>query len=409
MRLDPLSPKQVVSIRDSHSRINLWDGSVRSGKTVASLLRWAAFVKASRGEGDLVMAGKTERTLERNTLRPLQALLGARNVSIQRGRGEAWIFGRRVYMVGANDERAEEKIRGGTFEGLYGDELTLWPESFFRMGLSRLSVKGAKFFGTTNPDAPAHWLRKGFIDRADELDLSLFHFVLDDNPFLDPSFVTSLKQEYTGLWYKRFILGLWVAAEGAIWDAFDVDAHVVDAIPDDVKIVRWLASFDYGTSNPFVALLVGVDTTGRYWVADEWRWDSRAKMRQLTDAQYRAELETWLAGAPGQPKTIWGDPSATSFLTECRQHDLPVGLADNAVDDGLRSVATVISNDKLRILRRCAGLIEEIPGYVWDQKAQLKGVDAPVKVNDHGCDALRYAVRSDATRHVDLSQYGWSR
>lgn len=407
MVLEPLSAKQAWSIRESNARINLWDGSVRSGKTIASLIRWAKFVRDWPGHGDLVMVGKTSRTLERNALGPLAEMFGSDAVRYTAGAAEARIFGRKVYRIGANDERAEQKIRGGTFGGLYGDEVTLWPESFWRMGLSRLSVHGAMLFGTTNADAPMHWLKVGFIDRVNELDMRLFHFTIDDNAALDPAFVASLKLEYTGLWYKRFIDGLWVAAEGMIWDGFDADKHVVDAIPDDTTIVRWFASYDYGTSNPFSALLFGVDDKSRYWVADEWRWDSKIRGHQLTDSQYREKLAAWLQGHGVTVAAIWGDPSAASFQVECRQHALPSMAADNEVEDGLRDVATAFAQDRIRILRKCSGLIGEIPSYSWDPRQQAKGIDAPLKVADHSCDALRYGVRSDALGHYDLADYGW--
>src|SRR5690606_4293976 len=138
--------------------------------------------------------------------------------------------------------------RGMTLAGAYGDEVTLWPESFFTMLLSRLSVPGAQFFGTTNPDSPGHWLKKRYLDRADELSLRRFRFTLADNPALDPAYVEALKREYTGLWYRRYILGEWVAAEGAIYDMFDPDRHVARELPE---ILHWWVGVDYGTTNPF--------------------------------------------------------------------------------------------------------------------------------------------------------------
>lgn len=400
MRLAPLSAKQLESVLGATARINIWHGSVRSGKTIASLVWWADAVDRATGLGDLVMVGKTERTLERNALMPLQSMLGTDAVDIRRGSGEAWILGKRVYTVGANDERAEQKIRGGTFEKVYGDELTLWPESFLRMTLSRLSVEGAQLGATTNPDSPAHYVKRDFIDRAGELNLRAFHFTLRDNETLAKEFLAALELEYTGLWKKRFIDGLWVMAEGAIWDAWDEDVHVVEAIPDDVRIVRWIVGLDYGTSNPFVALLIGVDQAGGYWVADELRWDSRKKGRQKSDAQYREDLAAWLQGHGHAVERIYVDPSAASFIVECRRHGLDVvGPARNAVDDGLRHVATLIGQRRLHVVSTSStreGLLAEIPSYSWDPKAQAKGVDEPLKVNDHGPDGLRYGTYSDS-------------
>src|SRR5690606_17299071 len=139
---------------------------------------------------------------------------------------------------------AVTKIQGLTLVGAMGDELSLTPESFFTMILSRLSVRGAKLFGTTNPDAPAHWLKRKFLARAGELDLATWHFTLEDNPALDPAYVAALKREYTGLWYKRYIQGLWVQAEGAIYDMFDPDRHVVSTLP---TLVQHWVGVDYGT------------------------------------------------------------------------------------------------------------------------------------------------------------------
>ncbi len=398
MELQALSRKQADSILQSTARLNIWHGPVRSGKTFSSLIRWAQAVRESKGSGDLVMVGKTERTLERNILRPLEQLLGHRNVTILRGSGEAWIYGKRVYTIGANDEGSEKKIRGGTFEKLYGDELTLWPESFFTMALSRLSVSGAQLFGTTNPDSPAHWLKRNFLDREAELNLRAFAFTMRDNRTLSAEFLEALRSEYTGLWRKRFIEGLWVAAEGAIWDAFDADVHVVDAIPEGLEFRSYMVGVDYGTSNPFVALLIGRGSDGRLWVLDEWRWDSRAKGRQRTDAEYSTEVKGWLAGHGVVPDNVWVDPSAASFILQAQRDDISAVVpADNEVLDGIRVVSTEMSGDRLRVLRRCAGLINEIQSYCWDPKKQARGEDAPIKANDHGCDALRYPIYSSST------------
>src|SRR5690606_23498028 len=252
------SAKAKASIRDSDARLNLWHGSVRSGKTIRSIIRWLTFIREAP-PGALLMVGKTERTLRRNILDELERIVGARNYRYVGGSGEAFILGRRVLLVGANDERAEGKIRGMTLAGAYGDELTLWPEGFFRMLLSRLSLRGARFFGTTNPDGPYHWLKTDFLDREGELDLRAWHFTLEDNIALDPAYVASLKAEYGEgtLWYRRFIDGLWVAAEGAVYDFFNESEHVLPAPPPE-QPERLVLSVDYGTSNATSAGLYGV-------------------------------------------------------------------------------------------------------------------------------------------------------
>lgn len=393
---DLFSPKQAVAISRSTARINILEGSVRSGKTHASLWRWIRMVMTAP-PGNMLMAGRTERTLKRNILDPLSELLGPSRFRLVSGSGECWILGRRVYLAGANDERAAGKIQGMTLAAAYGDEMSLWPESFFTMLLSRLSVPGAMFIGTTNPDSPAHWLKVKFLDREGELDLKRFHFTLDDNPVLDPVYVANLKREYVGLWHKRFIQGLWVAAEGAIFaDAFDETRNVVTDLPK--LIDHWIA-VDYGTVNPTVFGLLSLGIDNQLYYHHEWRWDSRKKGRQMTDAEYSQAFRQWLAGLEIQPHRIWVDPSAASFKEQLyRDRVLRVADADNAVLDGIRDVSTLLAAGHLRFHEPTTkAAVEELLSYSWDSKAQKLGEDKPMKINDHSVDVIRYLARGTET------------
>ena len=382
MTLNQLTEKQIRTAVDATARLNIWDGAVRSGKTVTSIYAWLEYIARFAPAGDLLMVGKTERTLQRNVLAVIEELL-PKHIEVRRSLGEGRLFGRRVYCVGANDARAEGKIRG----------LTLWPEGFFTMLLSRLSVGGARFFGTTNPDGPYHWLKTNYLER-EGLDLARFQFTLEDNPYLDSQFVAALKSEYVGLWYRRYILGQWVAAEGAIYDMFDEELHVVDNLPE---MRRYWSAIDYGTVNPTVFLLFGLGVDNCLYVCDEWRWDSQSQgRRQKTDAQYSAAFRAWLT-----VRTEWNfiDPSAASFLAQLYADRVPhLAPADNSVLDGIRRVGSLLGAGRLKIHRKCAGLIKEMSGYSWDPKAQGRGEDAPLKGADHGPDALRYFV--NGTRNV---------
>lgn len=392
---DRFSPKQAVAISRSNARINIFEGSVRSGKTYASLWRWIKLVREAP-PGNLVMIGKTERTLKRNILDPLAELLGPARFRLVAGSGEVHILGRRIYLAGANDERAITRIQGLTLAGAYGDEVALWPESFFTMLLSRLSQPGAQFFGTTNPDAPAHWLKQRYLDRRDELDMFVLQFTLDDNPALDPAYVEALKREYTGLWYKRFILGLWVSAEGAIYDMWDDSVHVVEELP---RLIRPYAGIDYGTANPFVALPISLGVDDCLYAHDEYRWDSRKRGRQLTDAEYSAAWRKHITGLQINPHWTFVDPSAASFIEQLyRDKVRGVTLADNSVLDGIRDVSTLLSAGRLKFHGPTTrATIEEMQSYAWDPKAQKVGEDKPIKVDDHGADSVRYTVRGTQT------------
>lgn len=419
MGVAPLTGKGLESVKLATARLNLWEGSVRSSKTVSSLIRWIKFVREAP-PGNLLMTGKTERTLKRNVIDPLTQWLGPTRCKLVAGSGELWLLGRRVYVAGANDERAQDKIRGLSLLGAYVDEMSTLPESYWSMLLTRLSDDGAQLFGTTNPDSPAHWLMRDYLDRssvwldhagqlqrsADEgaLDLARFSFRLADNPHLSATYIDSLAKEFTGLWRKRYIEGLWVAAEGAIYDMWDPDHMVVDIIP---PITSWLCvSLDYGTTNPFHAVLLGLGADSCLYVVSEWRHDSRQKHRQLTDAEYSQQLRQWLQEVPVpasrrpdgtwmrgvQPHYVIVDPSAASMRTQLHRDGMSPVLGNNEVLDGIRTVSSLLAADKLKISRDCPALIAEMPAYSWDSDATKKGEDKPVKVADHGVDALRYAV-----------------
>ncbi|MEV6154930.1 PBSX family phage terminase large subunit [Nonomuraea sp. NPDC052129] len=405
-----LSPKQERSIAESTARLNIWQGAIRSGKTIASLIRWVTFVANAPRGGSLVIVGKTADTIARNVFEPLTdpAITGpiAKRITYTRGAPTATILGRRVEIISSNDARAENRLRGMTAAGAYVDEATLIERPFWDMLLSRLSVKGAKLFASTNPDAPSHWLKKDFLDRAHELDLKSWHFRLDDNHSLDPAYVKALKAEYSGLWFKRFIEGRWVMAEGAIYDQFDEDKHVVTSLP---LMEKWLSvGVDYGTTNPFAAVLLGVsvpDREGqrRIFVASEMRYDSRAERRQLTDSEYSTRLTDWLDHISGtygpgthgvRPEWLVVDPSAASFIQQLYRDRYRPMQADNAVLDGIRTVSNLISADHLRVHASCRGLLDEMAGYAWDERKAERGDDVPVKVDDHSVDALRYALHT---------------
>ena len=389
--IDLRTGKQLDSILDSDARINIWQGSVSSGKTISSLIRWIEFCQTG-AKGNLLMIGKTERTLKRNVIDVLGEILdGSGSLVTRTGSGEIQIGNRTIYIVGANDERAEAKIRGLTLAGAYGDEVTLWSESFFNMLLSRLRVPNAQLFLTTNPDSPNHWLKKKFLDRESELDIRNFSFQLGDNHTLDQKYVESLKAEYappSSLWYRRFINGTYVDRICIACLCFDRPENVVSELP---KMREYYVGIDYGTTNPLCALLVGEGVDDQLYVIKEYYYDSATKQRQLSDAEYSRELRNFLDGY--DVRKIYVDPSAASFVTQLwRDNHLGVTKANNNVQDGIRIVYNLIGSRKLKIHSSCNRLIEEIESYVWDVKQQERGEDKPLKRNDHAVDALRYVM-----------------
>lgn len=402
-----LSPKQLGTVLDSTRRLNIWHGAVRASKTIGSIVRWLEVLARPPKGGHLVMVGKTERTIKQNVLAPIEDLLGSKSIKLLQD-GGVMIEGRKCLMVGANDARAEGKIRGGTFAAAYVDEITLIPEGFFRMLLSRLSVSGALLLGTTNPDNPHHWFKHDFLDNP-RLDMAAFHFVLEDNPFLPPEYVQALKAEYTGLWYRRFIDGEWCQAEGAVYaDQWDDDACTFTGFPASQR--EWWAAADYGTTNPTTYGLYSRDATGAEKCWHEYWWDSRAERRQKTDEQYVDDWFTWLerakadlaadARAAGKPvpdctpKFLRIDPAAASLRVALERRGVHVEPANNDVLEGIKCVAGKLAKRAFLIHKRCKNSTREMSSYVWDAKAQARGEDAPLKTDDHTQDRHRYALYS---------------
>ncbi|WP_371538401.1 PBSX family phage terminase large subunit [Streptomyces sp. NBC_00466] len=403
----PLSPKQGCSIVQSTARINVWEGSIRSGKTVASLIRWLKFIAEAPERGELVMIGKTIRSVFSNLFLPLMdpEITGPYAVHIHYTANApyATILGRRVHVLGANDSKAEGKLRGITLAGAYLDEATLVSKEFFDQLVGRMSVEGAKLFTTTNPDNPAHWLMRDWLSNP-STPVRRWHFTVDDNPFLPAQYVADIKAMYTGLYYRRFVLGEWVAAEGAVFDMWDPDVHVVDFMP---QMHRWVSlGIDYGASNPTAGVLLGLGNDKRMYAVSEYRYDGRQQRRTQTQSETSQALRTWLADVPGygrvRPPFVAVDPSAASFKEQLHRDGLSPISADNSVLDGIRLVSDLLARKKLFIHRSCKGLISEVPGYSWDDRAALLGEDKPLKVNDHSVDAIRYGAFTTRSQWAHL-------
>ena len=386
------SDKQLALLKlwqqNKLKRINLLEGSVRSGKTWISLVAWAFLVASMPKDGNYLMVAKTLTSLKRNCLDLLQDLVGTANFTYSLSKKEAILFGRLIYLEGVNDARAESKIRGMTLQGAYCDELTLFTEDFFSMLLSRLSSKNAKLIATTNPDSPYHWLMDKYINRKGELDMLVLKFLIDDNPYLDPVYVENLKKEYTGVFYDRFILGLWTVAEGLIYPEAAEGKYNV---PFDAnrKYTSYIVSIDYGTLNPCSMGLWGL-SNGVWYRIKEYYHSGRDTRKQLTDEEYYKKLIELIDGLPVREIII--DPSAASFIATIRKHGrYHVRKADNAVLDGIRNTAKALQNGSVRICDNCKNTIAEFSSYRWDEKSQE---DKPIKENDHAMDDIRYFVNT---------------
>jgi PBSX family phage terminase large subunit len=421
-------------------KIALWVGAVSAGKTVASLLAFMfALHRAPAGEL-VVIIGKTLQSIEDNVINPLQnptifGALAAHTVHT-RGSNYAIILGRRVELIGANNTRAEERIRGATYALAYVDEATLLPPNFWAMLLTRLRVKGARLLATTNPGSRNHWLKVDYIDRRDLVDMIVFHLTMRDNPSLDSTYIETMQRTFADpVLHARFILGLWTAAEGAVYSDFDTRPLPIDdprahtiRFEDMPPLADILAvGMDWGTTNASTGILLGItaETTlldsgrrvpkPRMILMDEWRYDSRVTGLQLSPAKQADDFTRWYQGADAPadrrgfvrahvPPTVLMprdrpvaglivDPAAAGFrrsLLDAGFHNAP---AANDVLKGISTVSNLISSHHLLVTDHCQGFLNEVTEYVWDKKkSDEKGTDYPVTENDHSLDAARYAL-----------------
>lgn len=270
------SPKALDFIQNSNARLNIAHGSVRSSKTVNCTIRWLDLL-LNGPPGDFLMSGKTVATLQRNVMNDLFDLVGAKHYRwINKQQGELLLLGRRIHVVGANNEDSESRIRGSTIAAAYCDEITLYPRSFVDMLITRMSVKGAVALMNCNPDAPNHWFKRDYIDNPKITDKKIWHFTLDDNPNLDPAYRQSLEESFSGVFRDRFIKGLWVIAEGIIYERFanNPSSYTLprEAIPmDDIGFCSVGLDFGgNGAGHAFNCTGIKYDFSHIYTLFDYW-------------------------------------------------------------------------------------------------------------------------------------------
>lgn len=379
MQKKGLSPKQILSIQDSDARMNFWIGAVRSGKTFSSILKLIHLIQTAPA-GDGMICGVSRATIQRNIISDMYKILGWGAPPEQKTNVK--IYGRTIHFVGAKDERAVAGIYGATLAFAYVDELPKIPKPFFIMLQSRCSIAGAQMICTGNPEGPRHWVKTDYLDNK-KIDLKQFKFLLEDNPSLDEKYKENIQKEYTGVWYKRLILGEWAAADGLIYDSFD-DVNMYEGNHQGPPY--YVAGIDYGTSNATCCLLAAVYPNGypKIKIVQEYYYDSRVTGRCKTDSELAIDIYNMLKYYSNL-KYVYVDPSALSLRTELDRKNLPVMEANNDVLTGIKTVSNMIFNKQICINKTCQNLIDSIYSYIWDEKASQRGEDAPKKEDDHGC------------------------
>lgn len=393
---------QLLSLwqHDKLRRLNILEGSVRSGKTWISLVLWAFWIACAPKNASYLMAAKTLTSLSRNVLELLVSLVGNKNFQYSLSKKEGTLFGRKIYFEGASDSRSENKIRGLSLAGAYCDEVSLFEEDFFKMLLSRLSDPGAKLFATTNPDSPTHWLKTQYLDRADELDILQMKFLIDDNIFLDRSYVENLKKEYTGVFYDRYILGLWKAAEGVIYPQFaeNCEGFIEEVSPEEIAFAS--IGVDFGGNKSAHAFVCTGFTASmeKVVVLDEFYLKETISPKQLEDC-----FVSFVSKCKSRYRIF-------DIYCDCAETTLIQGLTSAALNarlgvdvrlslkkpilDRIRFTNAMMSKDRFKISASCKNVISALRNAVWDSKSLCDKRLDDGSVNVDSLDALEYSFEN---------------
>lgn len=398
-----ISDKQKMILAFPYSDYDaiIMDGAIRSGKTSIGFLSFVDDIMRRYNGQMVIVAGKTVKSAVRNIIVPYKAMSYARKrytinfrvsdniMTVTRGSVTNYF-----HVFGGKDERSYELIQGCTAAGAFLDEVALMPRSFVEQALARCSVENSKLWFNCNPDSPKHWFYEEWIIGAAQKNALHVHFELSDNPSLSDKIISRYEAMYSGVFYDRYIRGLWVVAEGLVYQMPD---EAITCTPDDALgdgRGAWYISMDYGITNPFAAILWRV-TASRAYAVKEYVFDSRKENRRLTDEEHYANVErlAQYVDENGNTRTrniecIVIDPSANSFKETIRRHGkFDYRNAKNDVISGISTTTTMLENGHVKISTDCKSLLVEKGLYRWDDKSDK---DAVLKDNDHCLDAARY-------------------
>lgn len=384
-----ISAKQAKILAFPYSKYDalICDGAVRSGKTsimMWAFVRWAMENFSGQRFG---VCGRTVDSCTKNIIVPFTAMsLAKERYIIRWRRGDKVMEVRRgavtnyFEVFGGKDEASYTLIQGRTLAGVLLDEVVLMPRSFVEQALTRCSVDGAKLWFSCNPGSPQHWFYTEWIQRNKERNALYLHFEMTDNPGLSQKTLERYQAMFSGVFYDRYIRGLWVVAEGLIYPMFD-ESCIVDELPEKGE---YYVSCDYGTLNPFSAGLWRWDGKTATRVR-EYYYSGRENQKNKTDEEYADEIKKLIGEA--DVKSIIVDPSAASFIEALRRRGYMVRKANNNVTNGIMTTARFLQDGVIKIHRDCKDCIREFGLYRWDEKSTD---DRPIKENDHAMDEMRY-------------------
>lgn len=413
-----LKAQKVWKEKES-AKYRILEGAIRSSKSYLADTMAISEIQKLPNNTKILISGYSITSVARNVIDSWKEMIDPYNVGLFRNVKDTkddyltinWrgLRGKKFYIRGSGKENDYKQIQGATFDYWLADEAARHHEKFIDMAMTRLSMDHARAVWTLNPDSPYHFMKKRFIDNPRLYiedsngfsELKRWVFFLEDNPSLTKRYIDSLKELYTGLFYQRYVESKWVIAEGTIYDFFS-DSNIIHKIRP--RADYYVVGVDYGTGNPTCFILFGVNPRSfpKIWAEKEFYWDSKKMQRQKTDSEYSHDMKIFLNKTEetlqfGEiiPRYIFIDPSAASFELQLKRDGFrSVRHADNDVIDGIRTQARMLKGGEYMIGEYCVQTIEDYAGYVWDEKAQLRGIDAPLKINDHTKDVERYVLHT---------------
>ena len=399
------------------------EGAIRSGKTLVMSTSFLLWSMTNYNNQMFAICGKTVGSLRRNVITQLKEVLIGRGYKVidRKSENRITVIGSKsrndYYLFGGRDERSQDLIQGITLAGVLLDEVALMPRSFVEQAMGRCSVEGSKYWFNCNPEGPQHWFYKEIVLQSEERKFLRIHFRLEDNLSLSKETLDRYNSMFSGIFYKRFILGEWAFADGVVYDCFTQEKNTysqeerasvlpVIVLENDPHDGYPIYGVDYGVYNPQVYLEVYKynkegDPIPYFFVDNEYYWDGRNKMKQKTDEEYIEDYISFVGGKYNKGMVV--DPSASSFIVAAHKRGIRTMKANNDVEEGIRLVYSLVNTGHIKVNRdRCPRLVAEFGLYIWNEKRSELGKEEVIKQNDHCLDALRYAVRTTTPLAVGL-------
>ena len=402
--MEYLSPKQLELANHSHNdyTVVLARGKTRSGKSQGVQFGLAPKV-IRHPERDYFIVGKTLESIMRNVGFGIISLfrnlgfpcdtskkIGMRIVPNVNGREV------NIWLAGSNDKNAVERMQGATVDSAIVDEATTIPEDVWGILWSRLSFTDSKIWATYNPDRKSHWLKNTVEDCLSDYNAKLMRFSFEDNPFLTEEVIERYRKGLKGHQYVRLVQDEWADAGGLIFP--DYSQELFPWIGKEGYNGKVIYGLDWGAASVTCAVKMRL-LNGKANVVDEWYYDAKGN-KVLTDDEHAKSFIKWTNGDKGP---IYADPNTSpTFKKTMRNERWRVINGKSDVDAGIRNVNYQLGNELVRISPDCKGLISELDSYAYDESKSDKG-DFPIKMNDHLCDALRYAIHSNFKLYNDAN------